>query len=432
MQTQCSTSTQPSFDSLSSSDSLLFSDSEQAEDDTDVFQVERSHSVIIGNVGVARGQEVEGVKSPGSQWDAFTSRVEVELEGSEGAKIKPRVEKGEQERENTEGNLLFTQKCAELQGFIRPLLDLLHGLKKGRFDRGLSTFQQSVAMDRIQRIVGVLQRPNGSEKHLETLLQVERMLKAWFPQVSLPAPPPPSAPAPVETPASQGVPPGGNPPLRQRDQRHIPVKKRRLSWTDSDSPTPPPTLLKQLCTRGGEEGGSQGEDKGESPPLPVAGGELRDVQDLAHASPEGDEKKGKKEGSREREEETSSNRASGWSEPSLTWVHAAPISSPTKACSSHKGKAADEKRKQMMPVTLFSTSRGSPATQDSSISSTTPYDSQNQQQPIGCQSQPVAGLQTESMALDTCSWRSQFSGTTVKPLTRAVPKDRVCSAPSET
>lgn len=428
MQTQGSTSTQPSFDSLSSSDSLLLSDSEQAEDDTDVFQMERSHSVIMGNVGVARGEEAGGVESPGSQWNAFTSRV-VDLEGSGGARIQPRVEKEAQERENTEGNLLFTQKCAELQGFIRPLLDLLHGLKKGRFDRGLSTFQQSIAMDRIQRIVGVLQRPNGSEKHLDTLLQVEMMLKVWFPQVSLPAPPPPSAPAPAEMPASQGVPPGGNPPLRQRDQRHIPVKKRRLSWTDSDSPTPPPTLLKQLCTRGGEEGGSQGEDEGEGPPLPVAGRELRDVQDLARASPEGDEKKGK---IGEIEEETSSHRASGWAEHSLTWVHAAPISTPTKACSSHMGKVGDEKGKQMMPVTLLSTSRGSPATQDSSISSTTPYDSQNQQQPIGCQSQPVAGQQTESKALETCSWHSQFSGTTVKPLDRAVPKDRVCSAPSET
>ena len=27
-------------------------------------------------------------------------------------------------------------QCAELQGFVRPLLELLHGLKRGRFDRG--------------------------------------------------------------------------------------------------------------------------------------------------------------------------------------------------------------------------------------------------------------------------------------------------------
>nr|XP_015224288.1 PREDICTED: U4/U6 small nuclear ribonucleoprotein Prp3 [Lepisosteus oculatus] len=36
----------------------------------------------------------------------------------------------------TEGDLLFAQKCAELQGFVRPLLELLNGLKRGRYDRG--------------------------------------------------------------------------------------------------------------------------------------------------------------------------------------------------------------------------------------------------------------------------------------------------------
>ena len=32
-------------------------------------------------------------------------------------------------------SLLLCQ-CAELQGFVRPLLELLNGLKRGRFDRG--------------------------------------------------------------------------------------------------------------------------------------------------------------------------------------------------------------------------------------------------------------------------------------------------------
>lgn len=31
---------------------------------------------------------------------------------------------------------LFLCQCAELQGFVRPLLELLNGLKRGRFDRG--------------------------------------------------------------------------------------------------------------------------------------------------------------------------------------------------------------------------------------------------------------------------------------------------------
>ncbi|XP_074119476.1 circadian-associated transcriptional repressor isoform X2 [Sminthopsis crassicaudata] len=84
----------------------------------------------------------------------------------------------------TEGDRLFAQKCKELQGFIRPLTDLLNGLKMGRYERGLSSFQQSVAMDRIQRIVGVLQKPEMGERYLGTLLQVEGMLKTWFPHVT--------------------------------------------------------------------------------------------------------------------------------------------------------------------------------------------------------------------------------------------------------
>uniref|UniRef100_A0A4X2JUL4 Circadian associated repressor of transcription n=1 Tax=Vombatus ursinus TaxID=29139 RepID=A0A4X2JUL4_VOMUR len=73
---------------------------------------------------------------------------------------------------STEGDRLFAQKCKELQGFIRPLTDLLNGLKMGRYERGLSSFQQSVAMDRIQRIVGVLQKPEmgGLGTWLEGLL----------------------------------------------------------------------------------------------------------------------------------------------------------------------------------------------------------------------------------------------------------------------
>ncbi|XP_020653824.3 circadian-associated transcriptional repressor [Pogona vitticeps] len=85
----------------------------------------------------------------------------------------------------TARDLLFAQKCCELQGFVRPLMELLNRLKTGRFDRALSSFQQSVAMDRIQRIIGVLQKPEMGERYLGTLLQVERMLKVWFPHIAL-------------------------------------------------------------------------------------------------------------------------------------------------------------------------------------------------------------------------------------------------------
>lgn len=84
----------------------------------------------------------------------------------------------------SDGDRIFAEKCRELQGFIRPLTELLNGLKRGRYHRGLSSFQQSVAMDRIQRIVGVLQKPEMGERYLGTLLQVEMMLKIWFPGVS--------------------------------------------------------------------------------------------------------------------------------------------------------------------------------------------------------------------------------------------------------
>ncbi|XP_026541791.1 circadian-associated transcriptional repressor [Notechis scutatus] len=86
---------------------------------------------------------------------------------------------------STEGDQAFAQKCWELQGFVRPLSELLNRLKMGCFDQGLSSFQQSVAMDRIQRIIGVLQKPQMGERYLGTLLQVEKMLKIWFPHIPL-------------------------------------------------------------------------------------------------------------------------------------------------------------------------------------------------------------------------------------------------------
>uniref|UniRef100_H3AS79 Circadian associated repressor of transcription n=1 Tax=Latimeria chalumnae TaxID=7897 RepID=H3AS79_LATCH len=91
----------------------------------------------------------------------------------------------EQETEfRTKGDQIFAQKCHELRDFVKPLMDLLNGLKTGRYEKGLSSFQQSVAMDRIQRIVGVLQNPWMGERYLGTLLQVEMMLKVWFPHVA--------------------------------------------------------------------------------------------------------------------------------------------------------------------------------------------------------------------------------------------------------
>lgn len=103
----------------------------------------------------------------------------------------------------SDGDRLFAQKCQELQGFIRPLAELLEGLRRGRYDRGLSTFQQSVAMDRLQRIIGVLQKPEMGARYLGTLLQVEAMLRLWFPHV---------APKPALDPAPPAASPRRRPP----------------------------------------------------------------------------------------------------------------------------------------------------------------------------------------------------------------------------
>ncbi|XP_074896923.1 circadian-associated transcriptional repressor [Buteo buteo] len=110
----------------------------------------------------------------------------------------------------SDGDRLFAQKCRELRGFIRPLAELLEGLKRGRYDRGLSSFQQSVAMDRIQRIIGVLQKPEMGARYLGTLLQVEGMLRVWFPHVA-PKPAQDPAPLPAATTSPRRRPPAGPP-----------------------------------------------------------------------------------------------------------------------------------------------------------------------------------------------------------------------------
>ncbi|KAG7254594.1 hypothetical protein CRUP_038044 [Coryphaenoides rupestris] len=112
----------------------------------------------------------------------------------------------------TPGDTAFAQKK-----FVRPLLELLNGLKRGRFEKG---FQQSVAMDRLQRILGILQKPDMGEKYLHTLLQVEILLRMWFPPMV-----PQSSIPPAHVHATLG-------PLRSRhNQLHIP---RKLSWLDPD------------------------------------------------------------------------------------------------------------------------------------------------------------------------------------------------------
>lgn len=111
MQSQGSTSSQPSFDSMSSSDSLLFSDSEQAEDDTDVFLTDSSRA------GGAAASRDGGSESPGSQWacDGFTVKEEEEESyrpGSSGkaAHIGLDVLNSSSQIPKSQGDLVFAQK----------------------------------------------------------------------------------------------------------------------------------------------------------------------------------------------------------------------------------------------------------------------------------------------------------------------------------
>lgn len=120
MQSQGSTSSQPSFDSLSSSDSLLFSDSEQAEDDTDVFLTDGSSSVIIGDVGGATTNGDRGSESPGSQWtcDGFTDKEEEEesyrsVSGGKAARISLGKTDPTSQIPKSQGDLLFAQKVRD-------------------------------------------------------------------------------------------------------------------------------------------------------------------------------------------------------------------------------------------------------------------------------------------------------------------------------
>uniref|UniRef100_A0A8C2TWB7 Uncharacterized protein n=1 Tax=Coturnix japonica TaxID=93934 RepID=A0A8C2TWB7_COTJA len=85
----------------------------------------------------------------------------------------------------SDGDRLFAQKCPPMVSPNSP-----HGMG-GSHPAGLSSFQQSVAMDRIQRIIGVLQKPEMGARYLGTLLQVEVMLKVWFPHVAPKAGPDP-------------------------------------------------------------------------------------------------------------------------------------------------------------------------------------------------------------------------------------------------
>ncbi|TNN43600.1 Circadian-associated transcriptional repressor [Liparis tanakae] len=216
----------PSYDSLSSTSSHLFSESEQTEDEADVFSEGEGDSGIRKSLPGDNGITL---------FPALSEQLHSRSKGNGPERCPADTKRPDQASSHgaalgsssaTPGDRAFAQKCADLRRFIRPLLELLHGLKTGRFDKGLSSFQQSVAIDRLQRILGILQRPEMGEKYLQNLLQIEKMLKIWFPRVAYQ-----STDIPSQTTAPRVR------PHWCQNQLHMPVKKRKLSCSDRDNPS---------------------------------------------------------------------------------------------------------------------------------------------------------------------------------------------------
>ncbi|KAM3596277.1 uncharacterized protein V6R79_011620 [Siganus canaliculatus] len=216
-----------SYDSLPyPTSSFLLSESEQTEDEADVFSEGEGDTGITKTLSVREGDTHSGnfLKFPTHSGSRSRSNQpdhpcdEMKHPGSASSPGAPTL--GSSNTSMTPGDLVFAQKCTDLRRFIPSLLGLLHGLKTGRFDKGLSSFQQSVAIDRLQRILGVLQKPEMGEKYLHNLLQIEIMLKMWFPRVAFQ-----SADTSYES---------TTPTLPQhwrQNQLCMPVKKRKLSWS---------------------------------------------------------------------------------------------------------------------------------------------------------------------------------------------------------
>lgn len=150
----------------------------------------------------------------------------------------------------------------------------------------------------------------------------------------------------------------------------VSIQKRKLSWSDSDSsPTPAPVARKCLRVKGQER---TEQSRGLSVrPAPASRVDLSDRSS----------------------EEISGPRGFCWADPGLTWVHVAPIPSPPKSCPSlgaRDGGGKDLRDGHFPLAPPPPGNGGSPATQDSSISSTTPCP-----EPAAYQIQPQAGTQTE-------------------------------------
>ncbi|XP_028287145.1 circadian-associated transcriptional repressor [Parambassis ranga] len=156
----------------------------------------RSSEVKEGGSMWSEVREISSRESPGcmEKWDRGSAtglcKTQQGGEKTNGRALKrPHSSTEEERRERqlntSEKDRIFSRKCMELQCYINPLSAILNGLRSGRYKERLSSFQESVAMDRIQRIMGVLQNPYMGEKYINIILKMEEMLKSWFPNVKL-------------------------------------------------------------------------------------------------------------------------------------------------------------------------------------------------------------------------------------------------------
>lgn len=197
-------------------------------------------------------------------------------------------------------------------------------------------------------------------------------------------------------------------------------QKRRLSWTDTDSPTPSPVPIKCRRTDGEERRKKHTRDERDQSAASslLASDTHPSLPDVVCSSQLSNGAKGN-DSEGEELDQRSKYKAAQSSEPRLTWVHVAPIPSPRKTCISHEAIKAES----VSEIVLTAGSRGSPAMQDCSISSTTPSKNpKNQKKPTQCQSQLVAaGLQGETESTGTRQGQNQPAFVSLKPLARVCP-----------
>ncbi|XP_070777785.1 circadian associated repressor of transcription a [Enoplosus armatus] len=330
-----SSSKWPSYDSLPSTSSFLLSESEQTEDEADIFSEGEGDSgtrnPLSVDEGITPSRNYLDFPAHSDQLHLRSKRDQREHCPGETKYPDSASSPGAATLNSssaTPGDLAFAQKCTDLCRFIRPLLELLQGLKTGRFDKGLSSFQQSVAIDRLHRILGILQRPEMGEKYLHNLLQIEMLLKMWFPQVAFKST---DAPSQTTTPRL--------PPHWRQNQLHMPVKKRKLSWSDTDHSGKVPPKYKHH--QHGKHGSCQ------------AAASLDTVSTRLPGSPK-----------KQKTEEVAGEPAQGRCTAGHDFTDSTgTLSRPSYLCS----KRENENRKQ--PEMSLPSSCGSPAAQDSSVSS---------------------------------------------------------------